>query len=181
MSSLEASKTSTKKAVIIFYLGILGFNPLLSWFHSAILEDIFWEYFIVYACTPSQCLVPLGIVTFASLASYSYGIIVGLGILRWILRTKGNYLGTFAYALIGAVPTFLLILAYLENPLALLNPTYGVVLGIGFSVIVGVASGFGYVKEGRGFLSWVRVLGVFSGAFFLIVGIGFIIFHILGP
>ncbi len=40
--------------------------------------------------------------------------------------------------------------------------------------------GFGYVKKGWGFLNWVRVVGIVSSVFFLIIGIAFLFSSIRG-
>ena len=64
--------------------------------------------------------------------------------------------------------------------LLVLDITIAVVLATALAVLVGVAAGFGYVKEGWGFLSWVRVLGGGAGVFFLSIGIAFLFSSIRG-
>ena len=182
MNITKGSKANTIKAATVFSLCILGFNPLLVWS----LEAGHWglvESYVFGECGDGglACLAIFSVlVIFVSFASYTYGIVLGLGIIRRILHIEGNYLGSFAYALIGAVPTIFLPVFYflLNFPLGL-HP-YLAVLGLAFAVLVGVVSGIGYVREEQGFSSWVRVLGVFSGTFFLIIGITYSISALLG-
>ena len=183
MNNTKVSKTNTIKPVIVFSLSILAFNPLLVLFYWLGGWEILGDYFFRDSSCggiTSQCLFRYIVVfLLVYFASYSYGIILGLGIMRGVLRMEGNWLGTFAFGLIGAVPTlFILIPSHIY--IFLRELTIAIVLGTALAVIVGVAAGFGYFKQGRGFLSWVRVLGVFSGAFFLIIGITYSISALLG-
>jgi hypothetical protein len=171
-------------AVFVFSLCILAINALLVLLFQIGFWEILWDQFYeAPMCNEVayQCLYPwVALLLFVSFASYSYGIISGIAILRGILRIKGNYLGTLAFALIGAVPTLFLLLPLLILAIFSLYPYFGVVLGIGFSVLVGVAAGFGYVREQQGFSSAIGVLGLVSGAFFLIIGIAFLISFVQG-
>ncbi len=179
----RGSKNKLIKPVIVFPLSILVFQPLLLLLYWLGFWEIWGDYFYGdRRCGELSlpCLFPyIFFLLFLYFASYSYGIFLGLGVTRGILRMEGNYLGTFAYGLIGAVPTLFILI---PSPLYILlaDFTIAVILGTALAVIVGVAAGFGYVKEGRGFLSWVRLLGVFSGAFFLIIGITYSISALLG-
>ena len=159
------------------------FQPLLLLFYGLGFWEIWGDYFYGdRRCGELSlpCLFPyIFFLQFLYFASYSYGIFLGLGVTRGILRIKGNYLGTFAFGLIGAVPTLFILI---PSPLYIFlrELTIAIVLGTTLALIVGVAAGFGFVKDGRRFLSWVRVLGVFSGAFFLIIGITYSISALLG-
>jgi len=183
MNITKGSNTNTIKAVSVFSLCILAFNPLLVLFYWLGGWEILGDYFFRDSSCggiTSQCLFRYIVVfLLVYFASYSYGIFLGLGVLRGILRVKGNYFGTFAYALIGAIPTLFVLI---PSPLylLLLDLTIAVVLGTALAVLVGVAAGFGYVKKGWGFLNWVRVAGIVSGVFFLIIGIAFLFSSIRG-
>ncbi len=184
MNNTKVSKTNTLKAVTAFSLFILAINALLVLLFQIGFWEILWDQFYeAPMCNEVayHCLYPwVALLLFVSFASYSYGIISGIAILRGILRIKGNYLGTLAFALIGAVPTLFLLLPHLILSIFSLYPYFGVVLGVGFAAVVAVAAGFGYVKEEWGLLSWVRVLGVGAGVFFLSTGLAFLFSSIRG-
>ena len=183
MYNAKGSQTNLKKAVTAFSLCILAFKTLLGFFYWVGGWEILSDYFFGDSSCDGmsmQCLFQnIVVLLLVYFASYSYGIILGLGVLRGILRIKGNYFGTFAYALIGAVPALLVLI---PSPLYLLvlDITISVVLATALAFLVGVAAGFGYVKEGWGFSSWIRVLGVVSVVFFVIIGIAFLFSSIRG-
>ena len=169
-------------AAFVFSLCILAINALLVLLFQIGFWEILWDQFYeAPMCNEVayHCLYPWVALLLLWFASYSYGIFVGLGVTRGILRMGGNYLGTFAYGLIGAVPTLFILI---PSPfyILLVDLHIAIILGTALAVMVGVAAGFGYVKEGWGFLSWVRVLGVVSGAFFLFIGIVFLFSSIRG-
>jgi len=189
MNKAKGSKTNTIKAVTVFSLCLLAFSALVVGLFP-ILGMIYFEFF--YRDDSCQhlyrCLVKWGtVLLFVGFASYSYGIILGLGVLRGILRIEGNYLGAFAYGLIGAIPTLLfpVISIFVSADMyfhtrsnALLVFNFGI--GFAFALVVAAAAGFGYFKEGWGSSSWIRVLGIVSGVFFLIIGITFLFSSIRG-
>ena len=174
MSTAKGSKTNTLISVIIFSFSILGINLLFVLLWYAGLWAILDEFFLTDSPCGEisyQCLYTAGpILLLVYLASYIYGITLGFGVLRWILHIQGNYLGTSAFALVGAALTPLILVPYLAV-LAVLYPPFAFLLGVVFAVVVGVASGFGYVKKEQGFSSKIGKLGVVAGCFFLIIAL----------
>ena len=173
------SRTNTIKAVTVFSLSILAVNTLLVLLFEIGVWEILWDY--IYEdpmCNEVSyhCLYPWVVLfLLVCFASYSYGIIFGLAIIRGILRIKGNYLGTLASALIGAIPTLFLLVPLLFLYIVTLYPYSGVVVAIGFAAVVAVAAGIGYGRELQGAASAIGVLGIVSGAFFSIVGIALLV------
>ncbi len=101
MNNTKVSKTNTLKAVTAFSLSILAINALLVLLFQIGFWEILWDQFYeAPMCNEVayHCLYPwVALLLFVSFASYSYGIISGIAILRGILRIKGNYLGTMAF------------------------------------------------------------------------------------
>jgi len=178
MSTAKGSKTDTLKAVTTFAFTIVGINLLFVFLWYAGLWAVLDEFFLRDSpCGEVSfgCVYPAGVLLLlVYLASYSFGIILGFGAMRWILRIPGNYLGTFAYALIGAALTPFILVPHLAV-LAVLYPPFAFLLGVVFAVVVGVASGFVYFKQKQGFSSWIGKLGVVASCFFLIIALAALI------